>query len=132
MGNRAVVCFDEFNDNAIGIYLHWNGGRDSIEGFLLAARTIMDGRMPDEQYARARLIQVMTTFFPGNLSIGVARCCELDCNNGDNGLYVVSSETLEIVGRHYAREDEQLEYEPQDIADQILKGLTASSEAQGE
>jgi len=38
MGNRAVVCFDEYNDDAIGIYLHWNGGRDSVEAFLMAAK----------------------------------------------------------------------------------------------
>ena len=38
MGNRAVIT--AFNDkfennydkNGIGIYLHWNGGRDSIRG----------------------------------------------------------------------------------------------------
>ena len=35
MGNRAVITTKEnFENNGIGIYLHWNGGRDSVEGFL--------------------------------------------------------------------------------------------------
>ena len=28
MGNRAVL---EFQGTDVGIYLHWNGGRDTIE-----------------------------------------------------------------------------------------------------
>ena len=33
MGNRAVITTrKDLKD--IGIYLHWNGGRDSVEGFL--------------------------------------------------------------------------------------------------
>jgi hypothetical protein len=31
MGNRAVITD---NKQRIGIYLHWNGGRDSVEAFL--------------------------------------------------------------------------------------------------
>ena len=35
MGNRAVITASLSNDpqtsNDIGIYLHWNGGRDSVE-----------------------------------------------------------------------------------------------------
>ena len=31
MGNRAVITTP---DKKIGVYLHWNGGRDSVEGFL--------------------------------------------------------------------------------------------------
>ena len=31
MGNRAVITTE---NKKIGIYLHWNGGRDSVEAFL--------------------------------------------------------------------------------------------------
>lgn len=35
MGNRAVITtLQNYNNNGIGVYLHWNGGRDSVEGFL--------------------------------------------------------------------------------------------------
>ena len=33
MGNRAVITTrKDLKD--IGVYLHWNGGRDSVEGFI--------------------------------------------------------------------------------------------------
>ncbi len=31
MGNRAVITTE---DKQMGVYLHWNGGRDSVEAFL--------------------------------------------------------------------------------------------------
>ena len=31
MGNRAVITT---RSKDIGVYLHWNGGRDSVEAFL--------------------------------------------------------------------------------------------------
>ena len=32
MGNRAVITTQEYltNPDTIGVYLHWNGGRDSV------------------------------------------------------------------------------------------------------
>jgi len=39
MGNRAVITFATYT-NAPAIYLHWNGGRASVEGFLSAARQL--------------------------------------------------------------------------------------------
>ena len=32
MDNRAVIALDKKGDDEIGLYLHWNGGRDSVEG----------------------------------------------------------------------------------------------------
>ena len=31
MGNRAIITT---KDRDLSLYLHWNGGRDSVEGFL--------------------------------------------------------------------------------------------------
>ena len=31
MGNRAIITT---KDCDLSLYLHWNGGRDSVEGFL--------------------------------------------------------------------------------------------------
>ncbi len=60
MGNRAVIATKQKD---VGIYVHWNGGRDSIEAFLLYCR-IQCFRPPNEDiYGWARLCQVIANFF---------------------------------------------------------------------
>ena len=117
MGNRAVISFDGFTDNSIGIYLHWNGGRDSVEGFLLAARELSNG---DAQYNRARLVEAIGVFFEGGLSVGLDYVKNLDCDNWDNGVYVVDTGKLEIIERRYFEGQEQAHHNPREIADEIL------------
>ena len=35
MGNRAVITTEKnFENNGVGVYLHWNGGYDSVSAFL--------------------------------------------------------------------------------------------------
>lgn len=34
MGNRAVITTVGAKENDIGVYLHWNGGVESVEAFL--------------------------------------------------------------------------------------------------
>jgi hypothetical protein len=103
MGNRAVITFDKkCSPNSVGLYLHWNGGEESIKSFL--AECIARGyRSPacDPSYAMARLTQVVCEFFPDGLSVGIGRLKEMDCDNGDNGLYIVGNH-WEIIGRKYA------------------------------
>lgn len=103
MGNRAVITTAPFDENDVGIYLHWNGGRASIEGFLAAAHEL-GWRSPgtDRGYAMARLTQLIANFFGADgLSIGVGLCRGLDCDNGDNGVYLLGQD-WEIVGRLHA------------------------------
>ena len=43
MGNRAIISYREDGQDkqlAPSIYLHWNGGRDSVEAFLEASQTL--------------------------------------------------------------------------------------------
>jgi len=101
MGNRAVLTFDTFSKKGLGIYLHWNGGRDSVEGFLEATKQVMGGRLGDSSYGRARLLGVINTFMAGNLSLGMGACEQLDCDNYDNGVYIIDSEKMEIKGRKF-------------------------------
>ena len=129
MGNRAVVCFDKYDDKSIGYYLHWNGGRDSVESFLEATRSIMGDRLGDKSYARARLAQVIGTFIAGNLSFGIDLCENLDCDNGDNGTYIVDSKTLKITGRKFHSGPEQKEYDVKEFAGSILKQVKAAQAA---
>jgi hypothetical protein len=102
MGNRAVISLGKRRSSEnVAIYLHWNGGRASIEGFLLATKAIMAGREGDGLYATARLVETIGSFFEGNTSVGVGLQSSLDCDNGDNGMYLVDPESLEIIGRYY-------------------------------
>jgi len=102
MGNRAVIT-----DRAgrFGIYLHWNGGRDSVRAFLLYAEMRGFRRPEEDNYGWARLCQVVCNFFGGSLSVGIGPLSELDCDNGDNGVYVI--EGWRIVGRDYFDGEEQ-------------------------
>lgn len=101
MGNRAVIAFvddkGKQDKNSAGIYLHWNGGRDSVEGFLQAAK---DYGIRSGSYGLARLTQIICNSFPGTLSVGVDVVKKLDCDNYDNGVYWVDKE-FNIVAREY-------------------------------
>ena len=102
MGNRAVIST---RDKKIGVYLHWNGGRDSVEAFLAYCK--IKGYRPPEYdcYGWARLCQVIGNYFGGECSIGIDRYECLDIDNGDNGVYII--ENWEIVDRIYMEHPEQ-------------------------
>jgi len=110
MGNRAVITGSKAlsieGSNDLGVYVHWNGGRDSVEAFLEYCK-LQGFRSPErDSYGYARLVQVIANFFgAGGLSIGVEKCCNLDCDNWDNGVYVI--ENWEIVDRKYFEGSEQ-------------------------
>ena len=105
MGNRAVITT---KDKKIGIYLHWNGGRDSVEAFLEYCR-LQNFRCPEvDNYGWARFCQIVSNFFGGTSSIGVGRYDELYRDNGDNGVYII--ENWHIVGREFFNGFEQNEY----------------------
>ena len=92
MGNRAVIAFQDENrkivqPDSLGIYLHWNGGPDSVTAFLDAAKEL--GIRREDEHGAARLCQIIGNWFGGTLSIGIGLCRTLDTDNGDNGTYVV-------------------------------------------
>ncbi len=121
MGNRAVIAFED-KSSAVGIYLHWNGGRDSVEGFLKAARNLgFLERAGDKDYLLARLTQLIANYFGGMTGIGVGILKNLDCDNGNNGLYIVSPDTLEIVGRRHFKGTEQNEYKLDEMAKEVME-----------
>ncbi len=87
MGNRAVITTRE---RKMGVYLHWNGGRDSV-GPLLKYCEMKGYRSPSHDcYGWARLCQVIGNFFGGTLSVGIAPyTTDRQMNPGDNGIYVI-------------------------------------------
>ncbi len=83
MGNRAVITTrKDLKD--IGVYLHWNGGRDSVEGFLTYCK-IKGYRPPEyDNYGWAYLCTTIGNFFgQSGLSLGVDVANKLDCDNWD-------------------------------------------------
>jgi len=109
MGNRAVITTFDNEELSIGVYLHWNGGRDSVEAFLKYCE-LKGYRCPEnDSYGWARLCQVIGNFFGGTTSIGIDTIDNLDCDNWDNGMYIIKN--WQIVGREYFEGEEQTEYE---------------------
>lgn len=89
MGNRAIITTA---DKELGIYLHWNGDRSSVEAFL-AYCALKGYRSPtcDPAYGFARLTQVIGNFFGGGLSVGIVCSDEIEVMSGtlDNGIYLL-------------------------------------------
>lgn len=109
MGNRAVITTRE---RKIGVYLHWNGGRDTV-GPLLKYCELQGYRPPSEDgYGWARMCQVMGNFFGGSLSLGIGEyTTDKRMDPGDNGIYVIDG--WRIVDRIHTcgGSEEQLEYD---------------------
>lgn len=109
MGNRAVITTKEnFKNNGIGIYVHWNGGRDSIEAFLKYCELKGYTSPEKDSYGFARLTQVICNFFGGHNSVGIDSLYSLDCDNRDNGVYII--EDWKIIDRKYFNGREQNNY----------------------
>lgn len=106
MGNRAVITTPE---RKLGIYLHWNGGRDSVEAFLKYC-DLRGFRAPDtDEYGWARLCQVIANYMGAEgLSVGISPyTTDVQENPGDNGIYVIHG--WEIVERIPDGISEQME-----------------------
>lgn len=108
MGNRAIIKAKGNNNK--GVYLHWNGGRDSVEAFLKYCE-LRGFRGFDNDYGMARFCQVAGNFFGADgLCIGVTDCVE-SC--GDNGVYII--EGWKIVGREGFSGNEQRMYDLEEM-----------------
>lgn len=111
MGNRAVVTTKTaagFCENAMGLYVHWNGGKDSITAFLKYCE--MQGFKSPEVDSKSwqRMQQVILNYNEGLSTVTVDICKNLDCDNMDNGVYMI--ENWQIVGRKFMNHKEQEEY----------------------
>lgn len=115
MGNRAVITFSTAN-NAPSIYLHWNGGRASVEGFLTAARQLGLRHAPTPQAQTEALDNIAEMlaryFFRCNAGMNVYRLhfAATDRDNGDNGTYVLDQD-LQIFARLHHKRGEEINRE---------------------
>jgi len=114
MGNRAVITT---KDKQVGVYLHWNGGLDSVSAFLEYCKR-QEFRSPEiDGYGWARLAQIVSNYFGGGLSIGIDQYEKLNTDNYDNGVYII--ENWEIIGREFLRNKEQNEHNFDDMIKEI-------------
>lgn len=112
MGNRAVIATEKKD---LGIYLHWQGGRDSVEGFLEFCKR---KNYPSPEYSQegwARLIQVISNFMGSSVYVGLYN--ELDTDNFDNGVYIIKN--WKIVDRLFHEGAEQQEYPLEDFVKEL-------------
>ena len=127
MGNRAVLQFGKNPNNSLGIYLHWNGGRASVQGFLNAVNQIPEYRGQSKDYKTARLIQLIGLFFSGGYSVGVDIANNLDRDNWDNGTYIIDEDKenkdLAIIDRLFIKSyfKEEINQEKTDEICELLK-----------
>jgi len=108
MGNRATVVFDirepgyrEQSDALPAVYLHWNGGPESVYGFADTVYRRFRGGRPggDPQAFGARFVQAAADLFPDGLSVyltATTRAALRDdpgrIDPGDNGVYVFGTD----------------------------------------
>jgi hypothetical protein len=114
MGNRAVISFCT-GKSAPCIYLHWNGGRPSIEAFLKTSKhlglnqSILDAHDDTRYDVQAEVMDkiaemIAKHFFDCEVGRTVYRETygNSDADNGDNGVYLIDRK-LDIIGRVYNR-----------------------------
>ena len=104
MGNTAIV---KPSDSDIGVYLHWNGGPDSITAFLKYCE-LQDYRPFGGLHSEGivRFCQVVTNYLGGSvcLSTGVKETEEY-ADGLDNGIYVVEGwKVVKRIGHQSRRE----------------------------
>lgn len=117
MGNRALICTQKKD---LAVYLHWNGGRDSVEAFLLYCK-LKGYRSPEnDSYGWARLCQVLGNFFGDDLCVGIDLYNKSPFFN-DNGTYII--ENWEIVDREDFNGEEQHTHDMREMLDAINKSM---------
>ena len=107
MGNRATIIFTDGERYSPAVYLHWNGGPESVYAFLeeLDRREVR----ADAEYEAARFVQIVgeATDSGGEngLSLGIVNGPKSDSpeeleavqtDHGDNGLYLINRNTGEF------------------------------------
>lgn len=97
MGNRAVITFTT-NPRATAVYVHWNGGLASVQGFLQAARNL--GLAERSTLAgKTELLHEVCASYIGSSAYLEPRFGHTDLANGDNGTYLIDPDSLDIVQR---------------------------------
>lgn len=129
MGNRAVITHAPFKQGNAAIYVHWNGGRESIEGFCGAAKEL-GFRSPDgdSAYGLARLTSIIALYFglTQDTSVGIGTVSDFGTDQ-DNGVYVIGNDWQIVDHFHDAKSNKVERFEGYDAEER--KGLEAKADA---
>ena len=130
MGNRAVISFS-CAKSAPCIYLHWDGGRCSVEAMLIAARHLnfeapLQGMGDPARFdAQAKVLDSIAEMV--NKWGGSAyreTYGSTDTDNWDNGVYLIDDE-LHITKRIFNRNPEEVNDEKkQALYNQFIELMT--------
>ena len=119
MGNRAVITTKEnFENNGVGIYVHWNGDIESIKTFLTYCKIIGARQPEDDGYGWATLSRVIGNYFGDTTGIGINVINQLDTNNSDNGTYIIKD--WQIVDRRYSLGKLKSDMTYEELLDKLL------------
>lgn len=116
MGNRANVVFVSGERISPAVYLHWNGGPESVYRFLEELNR--RGVRSDAEYEAARFVQLVGEFFDSRtkfttLSLGVVNgpteitteaISKVFTDPGDNGFYIVNRAEDPMTVRRFRQE----------------------------
>lgn len=115
MGNRALLTFSTA-PTAPALYLHWNGGRASVLGFLKAARRLgiaaeLNPSLSEEELRDALGNMIARRFFGVRFDEMHAYRAEYgEGMDSDNGVYLLNHQ-LEIVDRLQAPPVDEIDAE---------------------
>lgn len=127
MGNRAVITTPS---KRIGIYVHWNGGQESIVAFLDFCKSKGYQCPSRGNYGWASLVTTITNFFGHNgANVGIDNLEHLDQDNGNNGVYVIENWT--VVDRYYVPENRRNETLDTVLKNEILREVTKRNTQMG-
>lgn len=131
MGNRAVIT--DVN-RTMGVYLHWNGGRQSVEAFLKYCDLCGYRSPTSDDYGWARLCQVIGNYFgPSGLSVGIRPYTNDDLEDpGDNGIYVIDGWDIVDRVRPYGWDDYEWEEEVGHDLTEMLHEIDSAQPARGQ
>jgi membrane protease subunit (stomatin/prohibitin family) len=122
MGNRCYVIFP---DAQAAVYLHWNGGLESVVSFL---DYMNERNVRGDSYGAARFCQIVGNFFGGELSIGVHGCADpAAMAYKENGAFVIDLQDGALAITRWLRERRGSERELYEITgDKLNAAITAA------
>jgi len=153
MGNRGNVIFVNGDEISPSVYLHWNGGPESVYAFL--GEMDVRGIRYEPMYEAARFTQIVGEFFDqdkyGTLSLGVANgpteittaaLLKVQTDDGDNGFYIVDRGAgmmrrwkgypiVELDQQNVTREKEGVGLEFALEIDKVFRDLAPGKESNG-
>lgn len=100
MGDRAVLTLKSMPE--VSLYLHWRGNLKDVQKILDGCR-VKGYRLPEDDplYAFAGLVKAAQDLMDYNgLSVGIGLTTQLDCDNGDNGHYIIGPDWSIAERRH--------------------------------